>query len=133
MAATLTKLSVEAARPDTDGRREIPDGALPGFYLIVQPSGKKSWAVRYRIAGKPKKMTIGPYPRLDLSEARVAARQALKEVSERNDPAVMKAAAKEEELSFSTYSFSKVAADFIDKYAKRRNRTWAETERLLAK
>ena len=47
--ARLTIKSVETAGPSRD-RREIPDGYVKGLYLIVQPSGAKSWAVRYRTA-----------------------------------------------------------------------------------
>ncbi|MDF2599401.1 MAG: integrase family protein, partial [Methylobacterium brachiatum] len=50
-AKVLTVQSVERHKPRPEARLEIPDAALPGFYLIVQPSGFKSWAVRYRIAG----------------------------------------------------------------------------------
>jgi Arm domain-containing DNA-binding protein len=34
-------------------RQELPDAVLPGMYLIVQPSGARSWAVRYRHEGRP--------------------------------------------------------------------------------
>jgi hypothetical protein len=77
MAATLTQKAIETAKPDPAKRREIPDGGLPGFYLVVQPSGAKSWAVRYRFAGTPRKLTLGPYPLLSLAVARQAAREAL--------------------------------------------------------
>ena len=43
-------------------RLEVPDGKIAGLYLVVQPSGAKSWALRYRVAGAPKKFTIGPDP-----------------------------------------------------------------------
>ena len=77
MSATLTQRAVEKAKPDRAKRREMPDGGLPGFYLVVQPSGAKSWAVRYRFAGRPKKLTLGAYPLLSLANAREAARAAL--------------------------------------------------------
>jgi Arm DNA-binding domain len=51
-------------------RKEVPDGKVSGLYLVAQPSGAKSWAVRYRIAGQPKKLTLGPYPTIDLATAR---------------------------------------------------------------
>ena len=68
MPSVLTDLSVKGAKPrkgegDQLLRNEVPDGGLPGFYLIVQPSGKKSWAVRYRYQRQARKFTIGPYPR----------------------------------------------------------------------
>jgi integrase len=40
-------------------RREIPVGGAKGLYVIVQPSGAKSYALRYRLAGKPQKLTLG--------------------------------------------------------------------------
>nr|WP_246696935.1 Arm DNA-binding domain-containing protein [Methylobacterium planeticum] len=61
--------SVGRYKPDANRRLEIPDATLPGFYLIIQPSGVKSWAVRYRHAGRPRKFTIGPYPLFDLTTA----------------------------------------------------------------
>ena len=68
-------------------RREIPDGYLRGLYLIVQPSGAKSWAVRYRHDGRPRKHTLGPYPLFDLKAAREAGSKALRVAAEGHDPA----------------------------------------------
>ena len=53
MAKPLTVKGIEALKPDS-ARREIPDGAMPSLYIVVQPSGAKSWAVRYRVNGIPK-------------------------------------------------------------------------------
>ncbi|HEX2256291.1 MAG TPA: hypothetical protein VHG92_06255 [Afifellaceae bacterium] len=41
MPKALTAKAVEQAKPGA-ARREIPDGLLPGLYLVVQPSGAKS-------------------------------------------------------------------------------------------
>ena len=57
MAKQLTAVSIANARPGLQ-RREIPDGGCRGLYLVVQPSGRKSRAVRYRFAGKPRKVTL---------------------------------------------------------------------------
>ena len=51
MAKKLTTKSVENAKPGPQ-RREISDGGS-GLYLILQPSGHRSWAVRYRANGEP--------------------------------------------------------------------------------
>lgn len=88
MAKVLTVPMVEKLKPDRARRLEVPDGGLPGLYFVIQPSGKKSWAVRYRAAGAPRKLTLSPaYPALDLAEARKKAARALIEVSEGGDPA----------------------------------------------
>ncbi len=46
-------------------RREIRD-TTNGLYLVIQPSGAKSWCMRFRRPnGRPAKLTLGP---VDLSE-----------------------------------------------------------------
>ena len=85
MAKALTTKAIEAAKPD-DSRREIPDPALSGLYLVIQPSGVKSWALRYRYAGKPKKLTLGRWPVMGLADARAAASEAIEAVDHGNDP-----------------------------------------------
>ena len=71
---------------------EIADGLLPGLYFVIQPSGARSWAVRYRAGGKPRKLTLGPYPALDLGMARARAREALQAAAIGRDPAAEKQA-----------------------------------------
>jgi integrase len=82
----LTAKYVENVRPDPV-RREIADAGCAGLYLLLQPSGHRSWAVRYRINGKSKKLTIGSWPEVSLLDARVAAAAARKQVKLGNDPA----------------------------------------------
>ncbi len=73
MAKALTTRSIEALKPDPTKRLEIPDGAQAGLYLVSHTSGRKSWAVRYRWRGKPRKLTLDPpYPALGLAQARAA-------------------------------------------------------------
>jgi integrase len=86
MARFLSVRAVETAKPNLKKRIEIADGAVSGLYLIVQPSGAKSWAVRYRHRGRSAKLTLGPYPRMGLADARNGAQEALRLVSEDKDP-----------------------------------------------
>ncbi len=51
MAKKLTAKAIENSKPGPQ-RREISDGGS-GLYLIVQPSGARSWALRYRYNGRP--------------------------------------------------------------------------------
>ena len=53
----LTAVAVKKLKPNKE-RREVADGN--GLHLVIQPSGTKSWAVRYRRAdGRPVKLTLG--------------------------------------------------------------------------
>ena len=63
--------------PLSQKRRELPDGKVSGLYLVMQPSGARSGAVRYRAAGLPKKLTLGSYPTIDLAAACKRALEAL--------------------------------------------------------
>jgi integrase len=147
----LTPLGVKNARAGS-ARREIPD-VCKGLHLVVQPSGAKSWAFRYRFAGKPRKLTIGPVysgkdepetPALDqantLAGARKLASDAALKVAKGIDPARHKKREKEtarlraensELLDRDTVE--SVARLFIEKYAKAntRPRSWLETARLI--
>lgn len=59
-----------------------------GLYLIVQPSGHKAWAVRYRRPdGKPAKLTIGAVTDYTLATAREKAAAARNRVEQGVDPA----------------------------------------------
>ena len=46
MPVTLTDRVVQQAKAQTARELEIPNAVLPGLYLVVQPTGTKSWAVR---------------------------------------------------------------------------------------
>jgi integrase len=87
MATVLTVPSVVRFKPDPHKRLEIADAVMPGLYLIIQPSGVKSWALRYRHAGYSRKLTIGRLPVFDLAEARAKAREALQAIAAGQDPA----------------------------------------------
>jgi integrase len=86
MARALTVRAIEALKPHAKKRLEVPDGVVTGLYLVVQASGSKGWAVRYRHQGKSSKLTLGPYPRLGLADARTSAQETLRLVSEGTDP-----------------------------------------------
>src|SRR5437868_1871983 len=60
MAKTLTSAAVEKYAGQAK-RREIHDGGCPGLYLVVQPGGGKSWALRFRRPdGRSAKLALGP-------------------------------------------------------------------------
>jgi integrase len=87
----LTKLTVERKQPK-GARQEIPDSVTSGLYFIVQPSGVKSWAVRYRFDRKPYKLTLGRFPAIELGAARDLAKAVLEAVDKGINPAVQKKA-----------------------------------------
>jgi len=132
MAKELTAVAIAKMKPGA-ARLEIPDGRISGLYFIVQPSGKRSWAVRYRFAGKPIKLTLGAYPAIDLKTARERAGAAKGQVEAGIDPCVEKKAHKVAVVSPASDIVEKVAARFIAQHARRnlRVRSAYEIARLL--
>lgn len=126
----LTAKSVEAAQPGA-ARREIPDELCRGLYLIVQPTGAKGWAVRYRAAGRSVKETIGAFPRMTLAAAREAALARLRLVAAGVDPRQHRAAEAERQRAAEAATFAAVAGDFVRLHCQRNNRSWREQDRLL--
>src|SRR3954471_17063851 len=113
---------VEGVKP-ADKRQEISDPALPNLYLIVQPSGVKSWGVRF--GGKPK-YTVGSYPAYSLKQAREEARAVLRAYSEGRDPSAEKKQQKADTMEA-------VLAEFVERHVNVKNRasTAGEQKRFI--
>lgn len=132
MAKVLTAPMVEKLKPNPERRREVPDGGMPGLYLIIQPSGKKSWAVRYRHLGRPRKLTLSPgYPALGLADARAKAGEELRRASEGQDPAFDKRHKRYSQSPDPERDlFKNVAAEYVHRRVGR-GRWRAEVERMV--
>src|ERR1700674_2169543 len=92
----LTKSAIDALRtPSSDV--VYWDAASPGFGVKVTPQGRKVFVVLYRIGGagsRLRKYTIGPYGRVTLHQARVAAQKVFAAKLEGRDAAAEKREAK---------------------------------------
>ena len=97
----LTKRVVDAAVP-ADRRCEIWDSELAGFGLRIEPnpSGKKTFFVRYRVGGgrraTRRNMTIGTYGAVTPEEARGEAKKILGQAANGHDPADVRNARRQE-------------------------------------
>jgi integrase len=83
----LTDVAIRNLKPAST-RREIPDPGQRGLYVVIQPTGAKSFAVRYRYGGQPRKLTLEGG--ISLAAARKAASDALYEVEQGRDPSEAK-------------------------------------------
>ena len=137
MAKDLTAIGLTALmRNPPDARRETPDGKVRGLYFVQQPSGAASWALRYRFNGVPKKLTIGPYPNVDLKAARDLATAASVALAKGSNPAADKKQARAAaRVPVDRELVERVVTSFVERYAKKNTReaSWRETERLLTK
>jgi integrase len=123
-AKLLTAATVARIKPDPERRLEIPDRQQPGLYLVVQPSGRRAFAVRTRLDDKPIKITLGDVDRLDLARARVLADEAVRAAKRGEDPRTKRAAAR-------ANTVVAVVDEFVARYARPRLKVWPEVERRL--
>lgn len=148
----LTAASARRLMPSAR-RREVPDGAAPGLYLVIQPSGKKSWAYRYRrpLPDRPNatvKLTLGTFDaeaevaaepvlggHLTLASARKLASDLARLRALGRDPAADHFAEKARTATAAKdraeHTFAAAARDFIERHARKNTRRWHETARLL--
>jgi len=128
MAKKLTAKTIESLRPGPQ-RREISDGGS-GLFLVLQPSGAKSWAVRFRYAGRPTKLTLGSWPTLTLAAARKGAADTLHCLANGIDPSATRKAAKQKAAESEANTVAAICNEFLQRESKRL-RTIDQRERIL--
>jgi hypothetical protein len=110
-------------------RKEVRDPEAKGLYVVVQPSGVKSFAVRYRYAGRPQKLTLGDV-RIGLAAARLEASKVAYEIVQGRDPAAAKRAQKEAHrraIETQQETFRAVASTYMQlEGAKLRSAKWRQ-------
>lgn len=122
MRKALSVKAIDAFKPQSK-RYEVHDILCPGFSLRVFPTGRKVYTLKYRYGLKQRRLPLGVHPRLTLQEARAKAIEALRLVDDGIDPA-----ARRRQLGMTVEA---ICGDFIRQYARPRNRSWKEAERIL--
>ncbi len=129
--AKLTKRAIDSFR--YRGGWDVRwDNEIPGCGVRVYPSGKKSFVLSYRNArGKKRLFVLGRFGAdLTLDQARTRVIKERGRIKDGADPVGERKAARAPSLTPDT-TFREVLDSFIDKYAKPRQRTWKQTERIL--
>mgnify|MGYP003700743005 CR=1 FL=1 len=133
----LTDAAVKRLKPPADGQVEYFDELLPGFGLRISSKGRKAWVLFYRPKAGPKRgklrrMTLeASADALPLAQAREQARDVFRRVELGEDPADDRKRARDAVATAKTVA--EAVDQFIERYAKPRNRDWRETQRLLDK
>ena len=123
---TLTDTVIRHAKPHGKTARLFDSG---GLYLEVSPAGGKWWRLKYRFAGKEKRLSLGVYPAVGLKDARQRRDEARKLLAVGIDPGENRKAQKAVKQDRAANSFEVVAREWIAKYAP----TWTanHAERIL--
>lgn len=96
-----------------------------GLYLQVQPNGSKLWRLKYRMLGKEKKLAIGPYPEISLSEARRRRDKAREQLHSGLDPSREKVKARQHAEVVAGCTFTMVAKEYCFKRKRDGAKAWA--------
>ncbi|MEO6263875.1 MAG: integrase arm-type DNA-binding domain-containing protein, partial [Luteimonas sp.] len=126
---TLTVTAIRNAKP-ADKVQRLFDGR--GLYLEITPSGARYWRLKYRHAGKEKRLALGVYPVVSLAEARKLRDAARKGLSEGRDPSAERKAGKARAVLSAATTFEGVARDWLaSQQRKLAAATYAKAERTL--
>jgi len=130
----FTERSIKALKPE-EKRRDIREGeSRPGFAIRVSPRGKKTFIFIYTLNGVKHRLTLGVFgdhPAMSLSEAHSKYEVARRKVEKGIDPAAEKLEAELAEKEADTVN--QLAAEYLEKWAKPRKRSWEEDQRILEK
>lgn len=83
----LTDTAIKKAKP-ADKPRRLSDEK--GLYLEVSPRGGKWWRLKYRFAGKERRISLGTYPEVTLAKARERRDEARRQVADGIDPSAQR-------------------------------------------
>jgi integrase len=156
--ASVRKLAIgKGSLKTATDRVEVPDGGSQGLYLVIQPSGRKSWALRFRRPdGRPAKLVLGSVFTKDggatepddrepeigghhtLAGARRLAARLRHDIALGRDPAAAHQQLQKEQRAAQESgpeTFAAKARQFIDEYTVpkkgRKPRRWREIARIL--
>jgi integrase len=126
----FTDKSIAALKPKPD-RYEVWEDKGTGLGVRVSPKGRKSWIYMYRFEGKARRMTLGTYPAVGLASAHVKHAQAKELLHKDIDPGAREIEKKRVERDAETVN--DLAEEYLEKWARPRNRSAGEDERILRK
>ena len=102
-------MQIHCTKPE-DKPYTLGDGQ--SLSLLIEPNRSKSWRFLYRYVGKPKMISPGVYPTINLADARSRRDEARKLVAEGKNPSEVR---KEQKLALqreSENAFEKIAREW---------------------
>jgi len=136
MTQKFTDLFLKGLKPKD---KEYTAREKGGFGIRVMPSGRKGFFYLYRVDGQRRFLNLGEYPDIDLKEARKKYEAAAAQVKLLKDglpggadPVQVKEDKREErEIHRKAPTVSELCADYIERHAKRKKRSWRKDEQIL--
>ncbi len=122
MRKVLTNRFLETVKGGAK-RQDIRDASFPGFGVRITTRGRKTFVYNYRWGLEQRREVLGTFPATPLAKAREKAMDILRLIEEGVDPT--------QQRRRSITSVEEAVADFIRSYAKPRNKSYREAERIL--
>ena len=124
-------LTDSAARNAKPAAKTVRMFDRDGLYLEISPRGGKWWRLKYRFAGKEKRVSLGVYPEVNLKKARARTIDARQLLDAGVDPSENRRAAKAAQLEGAANSFEVVTREWIEQQMK----SWVKGhgERILTR
>jgi integrase len=110
-AGRLTDRAIKAFLAKAVPGKKLADGG--GLYLFITPAGGATWRVKYRIDGKEKIYSIGPYPLVTLAAARVELGEVKALLLEGKDPVAERRVNRAATVANSDNTFKAVAEAWL--------------------
>lgn len=131
---SLSDLTVRQAKA-ANKTRTLPD--TDGLYLVVAPTGGKSWSLRYYWLGKQKRISLGNYPAIGLRKARTLRDEARALLAKGINPHTDRKQKRYALRLASDYTFKAVFDAWVEHRAKElkegRNSTLSQIKRIFGK
>lgn len=102
---------------------------LAGFGIRVSKKGRKTWIYMYRFNNKSRMMTLGKYPKMSLSEARMAYSESIHQVQMEIDPGQKKVQENQYERDADTVK--DLLVRYIEYSKAKGKKSWRMEEREL--
>lgn len=102
--------------------RKVKAGSKPfnlydggGLYLTIAPTGAKWWRLKFRFAGRERRMGLGSYPEVTLAEARDRTTSARALLRDGQDPSIERQAERRRIMIAAANTFAAIAAEWMEK------------------
>lgn len=118
----LSDTAIKNAKP---GSKDYKLADTGGLYLLITAAGGKLWRLKFRVDGKERKLSIGRYPDISLSEARKRRDAAREQIALGNDPAREKQRKKIQAQLSVDNTFTAISAEYCAKRKRDGYKPWA--------
>lgn len=118
---------LKALKHKPEQEQHFGDISCKGLSLKVTKKGVKSFSYTFRLGVKTGRVTLGPYPDISLGDVRGRVEELRRLVVAGTDPRHIKA----DERLQRERTVSEMATQFIERYAKPKNKSWRQAESNL--